>query len=218
MQSCSHWGLWGSHSETEIVGWIYELATWRQFNGVYTQWREQMTSYKPSVPAGSIRNLRPLYAGGPCHIPKPRVPQLEEDQEFPGSGHVEMKCNGDRREPDWVCAICDGGPGNSCACTCPTSRPDVGVRGQMRNGRDDETRDTIIVLLEALELIAIVDQGAGGNLTYEEMAKSAMRQARAAIAKARGSLAYLKTEKRECWWCGTDRARECCPLNKPECR
>lgn len=36
-------------------------------------------------------------------------------------------------------------------------------------------------LREALHRIAIVDQGAGGNLSYEEMAKSAMAQAREAL-------------------------------------
>lgn len=36
-------------------------------------------------------------------------------------------------------------------------------------------------LRRVLRLISYVDQGAGGNLTYEEMAKSAMRQAREAL-------------------------------------
>lgn len=36
-------------------------------------------------------------------------------------------------------------------------------------------------LVHTLKMIAIVDQGAGGNLSYEEMAKSAMQQARAAL-------------------------------------
>jgi hypothetical protein len=37
-------------------------------------------------------------------------------------------------------------------------------------------------LRKALYLISIVDQGCGGTLTYEEMAKSAMRQARQALS------------------------------------
>lgn len=28
-------------------------------------------------------------------------------------------CITDRNSPDWTCPICDGGPGNFCACTCP---------------------------------------------------------------------------------------------------
>lgn len=36
-------------------------------------------------------------------------------------------------------------------------------------------------LRTVLRLISYVEQGAGGNLTYEEMAKSAMRQAREAL-------------------------------------
>jgi hypothetical protein len=35
----------------------------------------------------------------------------------------------------------------------------------------------------ALYFIAHVDQGCGGTLTYEEMAKSAMRQAQAVLPK-----------------------------------
>lgn len=38
-------------------------------------------------------------------------------------------------------------------------------------------------LAEALRMIAIVDQGCGGTLTYKEMAESAMRQAREALAE-----------------------------------
>lgn len=36
-------------------------------------------------------------------------------------------------------------------------------------------------LRSVLRLISVVDQGCGGNLTFEEMAKSAMRDARAAL-------------------------------------
>lgn len=36
-------------------------------------------------------------------------------------------------------------------------------------------------LRKALSLIAIVEQGCGGNLTFKEMAESAMSQARAAL-------------------------------------
>jgi len=39
------------------------------------------------------------------------------------------------------------------------------------------------VAREELSLIAIVDQGCGGNLSFREMADSAMTQARAALAK-----------------------------------
>ena len=41
-------------------------------------------------------------------------------------------------------------------------------------------------LREALKLIAIVEQGCGGNLSFKEMAESAMRQARAALAREAG--------------------------------
>jgi hypothetical protein len=44
-----------------------------------------------------------------------------------------------------------------------------------------ELRRNHDALVKALQLIAIVDQGCGGNLTFKEMAESAMSQARAAL-------------------------------------
>lgn len=51
----------------EPVAWSYELANAKWFggerDGQYCDWKKHLTVYKPNVPAGSIRNLRPLYAG-----------------------------------------------------------------------------------------------------------------------------------------------------------
>lgn len=50
---------------------------------------------------------------------------------------------------------------------------------------DSETAEDAAVEIEALRhilrCIACIEQGAGGNMTYEEMAKSAIRQAKDAI-------------------------------------
>lgn len=43
----------------EAVAWAYELASSLQ-EGRYTNWSKNLTYSKPSVPEGSIRNLRPL--------------------------------------------------------------------------------------------------------------------------------------------------------------
>jgi hypothetical protein len=44
--------------------WAYELAT--RFDGVnYRGWEEQLSKDPPVVPIGSVRNVRPLYAGEP---------------------------------------------------------------------------------------------------------------------------------------------------------
>ena len=40
---------------------------------------------------------------------------------------------------------------------------------------------------KVLELISVVDHGCGGTLTFEEMANSAMRRARAALKPAQGA-------------------------------
>jgi hypothetical protein len=49
----------------EPVAWSYELAAARREGGTreYIDWRPCLTTYKPNVPPGSIRKLRPLYAG-----------------------------------------------------------------------------------------------------------------------------------------------------------
>lgn len=26
-----------------------------------------------------------------------------------------------QHDPEWTCPVCDGGPGNNCACSCPES-------------------------------------------------------------------------------------------------
>lgn len=49
-------------------------------------------------------------------------------------------------------------------------------------GRAEDQRAETTRLRNALYLISIVEQGAGGNLTYKEMAESAMRQAKDALA------------------------------------
>lgn len=50
--------------------------------------------------------------------------------------------------------------------------------------RGMELRDAEVERLRhALKMISIVDQGAGGNLTFAEMANSAMRQAKTALTK-----------------------------------
>ena len=49
------------------------------------------------------------------------------------------------------------------------------------HGRDEGPSSEADRLRRVLERIAIVEQGCGGNLTYEEMAKSAMLQAKDAL-------------------------------------
>lgn len=52
---------------TEQVAWSYELACSRNWvdgkPAEYCDWQAYVTVRKPNVPPGSIRNLRPLYAG-----------------------------------------------------------------------------------------------------------------------------------------------------------
>ena len=48
----------------EPDAWIFELASMRdKMTGEYSGWREMIQVGRPHVPPGSIRNLRPLYAG-----------------------------------------------------------------------------------------------------------------------------------------------------------
>lgn len=51
----------------EPVAWSYELANARRWvdgkPAEYCDWQPYVTVRKPCVPSGSIRNLRPLYAG-----------------------------------------------------------------------------------------------------------------------------------------------------------
>ena len=48
----------------EPDAWIFELASMRdKMTGEYSGWREMIKVGRPHVPPGSIRNLRPLYAG-----------------------------------------------------------------------------------------------------------------------------------------------------------
>ena len=55
--------------QQEPDGWLFELATAISYedpnNPKYVNWDEEprFSRTKPNVPAGSIRNLRPLYAG-----------------------------------------------------------------------------------------------------------------------------------------------------------
>ena len=46
---------------TEVRAWGYELATWRNSaTGEYGGWEWRVTSHKPCVLEGSMRNLTPL--------------------------------------------------------------------------------------------------------------------------------------------------------------
>jgi len=54
------------YSSTVPIAWVFELASMRdKSTGKYTGWREVIQVGRPVVPEGSIRNLRPLYAGEP---------------------------------------------------------------------------------------------------------------------------------------------------------
>ena len=44
----------------EVVAWRYELATYVECDVRGRGWRRHMTDYKPNVPEGMVRNLRPL--------------------------------------------------------------------------------------------------------------------------------------------------------------
>jgi hypothetical protein len=48
------------------IAWVFELAKARMNNGEYCDWGPPQLSFvSPCVPAGSIRNLQPLYAPDP---------------------------------------------------------------------------------------------------------------------------------------------------------
>lgn len=70
----------------EPEAWLYELATVRHVDGPYDNWCERLTRYKPTVPEGSIRNLRPLYATRLTPSSDPAVGE-----------RVCPKCKGSRR-------------------------------------------------------------------------------------------------------------------------
>lgn len=64
----------------EAVAWQYELATSRAPDGTYSFWRWQITSSKPSVPEGSVRNLRPLvYGDAPSPQAEPVSPTSADE-------------------------------------------------------------------------------------------------------------------------------------------
>lgn len=48
--------------DPEPVAWIYELACAKDSKGGWTDWEERITTYKPNVSSGAIRNLRALFA------------------------------------------------------------------------------------------------------------------------------------------------------------
>lgn len=53
-----------TNTKTEPVAWIFELASFRdKVTGEYGGFRERIQVGRPHVPEGSIRKLRPLYAG-----------------------------------------------------------------------------------------------------------------------------------------------------------
>lgn len=59
------------YKEASPAAWMYELATMRnQVTGEYSDWRPYLTVEKPNVPKTSIRNLRPLFFGGPNGQPE----------------------------------------------------------------------------------------------------------------------------------------------------
>lgn len=52
--------------DAEPIAWVFELASFRdKGTGEYKGWRQLIQVDRPHVPPGSIRNLRPLYAGAP---------------------------------------------------------------------------------------------------------------------------------------------------------
>jgi hypothetical protein len=48
--------------QSEPVAWAYELAYTVIEGRYYDRWYKEISYFKPCVPEGSIRNLRPLYA------------------------------------------------------------------------------------------------------------------------------------------------------------
>lgn len=59
----------------DAVAWIFELASTHNIStGEYSDWKECIQVQRPVVPPGSIRNLRPLYAG----VPLPQPPGEKE--------------------------------------------------------------------------------------------------------------------------------------------
>ena len=57
----------------EPVAWSYELAHRFHADGNFSDWRPHITRHEPKVPAGSIRNLRPLVYGDTR--PAPGLPE-----------------------------------------------------------------------------------------------------------------------------------------------
>lgn len=60
----------------EPVAWEYELATVRSVGGTYGAWEGRLSRTRPSVPEGSIRDLRPLYATPPVRGDREAIAML----------------------------------------------------------------------------------------------------------------------------------------------
>lgn len=65
------------------AAWVYELATSRRLDGVYSNWDARLSVTEPNVPSGSIRHLTALYAAAPLADMIDRAIELKQgNKEF----------------------------------------------------------------------------------------------------------------------------------------
>lgn len=91
----------------EPVAWAYELAT-NKLDDVYGGWRQYLTSERPRVPEGSVRNLRPLVYANTTPQPQP-APPVHAPVDERGGETFPPPTPIDSEELDaWVCDHCNG--------------------------------------------------------------------------------------------------------------
>lgn len=105
------------------TAWIFELANYRhQETGVYSYkgTKPQLSFTEPHVPEGSIRGLQALYPAAPDRNGNvwPAGAFVLSGADFTTITEWHAKQGPVSISVDYVCPICDGGPGNHNACTC----------------------------------------------------------------------------------------------------
>lgn len=60
------------------AAWTYELASHKEADSSYSAWNWHVSFSKPNVPAGAIRNLKPLYTAALplMGVERPKEPQI----------------------------------------------------------------------------------------------------------------------------------------------